>query len=274
MARTLISLLAAALVAGAAAAQEPRFRFAVGDGFATNVEQTTAVTETRPAEALTSSVKLTLTRRWAVRAVDAAGVATLDLTVSAMKQEITPATPAGQRVEAITVDSATPEGRAALKDVFNRVLMTVKLDPSGKLVSAEANGGMPTGRLDAELPFRLAWPAGPVAVNAPWTRPVTLTLDPPHGTGEKVELVQTCTLKGAKQGIWVVGVSIAPKAESRDPAVRLAVAPVLWAGEVDYDPATGRYAGCRLKVAREVDEFAGPGTKFRYESTLVETPAK
>ena len=277
MTRALLVLLA---TASAVSAQPTRFQFKAGDAFATSVEQSTTVTETRPAEGtkpaetLTSTAKLWLTRRWTVRAVDPAGVATLDLTLTAMKQEIAPAPVAGQKAETITIDSATPEGRAALKGALDQVVMTVKLDPGGKLLSAESPGGAPTGRVDAELPLRVVWPDAPVVAGTPWTRTITLTLDPPQGAGEKVELAQTYTLKGTSQGVWVIGVTTAPASESKDPAIRLAVAPVLWAGDVYFDPATGRYAGCRLEVKREVADFAGPGTAFRYESKLVEAAAK
>lgn len=278
--RTLFTSLA--LLAGAAAtpAQETRFRFAPGERFATEVEQATTVTETRaavgdkPAEVRTSSAKVSLTRQWAVRAVDAAGVATLDLSLGAMRQVIAPSARAGERVEAVTIDSATPEGRAALKGVLDRVVLTVRLQPSGRLVSAEAQGGAPTGRIDAELPLRVVWPATPVVPGATWVRAAKLTLDPPSGTGEVLELTQTYTFNGVRDGLWVVGVSTTPKVEPADGPARMAVATVAWEGEIDFDPALGRYAGCRLKVAREVEGFAGPGTKFRYESTLTETRAK
>ena len=273
-------ILAALTFTTAAPAQEPRFRFAVGDRFPTTVDQTTTVTETRPAdgkklaETLTSSVKIKLTRRWVVREVDAGGIATLDLTLSAMKQQIMPAAPPGEKVEPIGVDSATPEGQAALKGVLNQVMVTAKLDSTGHLLSAEGKNGASTGRLGAEPPFRLVWPTTPVTANVPWTRAATLTLDPPHGTGEKLELTQTFTLKGSRDGIWVVGLTTAPKVEPTDPAMKLAVAPVLWEGEIFYDPAAARVTGCKLQVMREVADFAGPGTKFRYESSLVETAVK
>lgn len=275
-----ILTLAALTLAAAASAQEPRFRFAIGDTFATAVEQTTSVTETRPAdgkkpaETLTSSVKVNLARRWTVREVDAAGVATLDLTLTALKQQIAPATRPGEKVEPIGVDSATPEGQATLKGVLNQVMLTAKLDATGNLLGAEAKNGAATGRLGAEPPFRLVWPTTPVAANVPWTRAAVLTLDPPHGTGERIELTQTFTLKGSRDGVWVVALATAPKAEPTDPALKLAVAPVLWEGEIFFDPAAGRVTGCKLKVTREVADFAGPGTKFRYESTLTETAAK
>ena len=278
--RPLVTLAAILTLATAGRAQEPRFRFAPGGVFATNVEQTTTVTETRPADAkraaetLVSSVKVNLARRWTVRAVDPAGVATLDLTLTAMKQQITPAARPGEKPETIGVDSATPEGAAALKGVLNQVMVTAKLDATGQLLSAEGKNGAATGRLGAEPPFRLVWPAAPVAANVPWTRPATLTLDPPHGTGEKLELAQTFTLKGSRDGVLVVGLTTAPKVEPTDPAMKLAVAPVLWEGEIFFDPAAGRVTGCNLKVVREVADFAGPGSKFRYESTLVETAAK
>lgn len=272
--------LVAALLCAPVTAEGPRFKFTPGETLTYSVEQTTTVTESTPAagsvpaETATSKLDLKLTRRWAVKAVDAAGVATLELTVTAMKQDMTRTAKPGAEPDKFGVDSSTPEGRKQLAPVMDKPVLVVKLDPTGALISADSPAGTGTGRVAAELPFRIVFPATVPGVNKPWTRPAVLTLDPPHGTGEKVALVQTCTLKGESAGHWVIGVTTAAKDEAKDPTAKLAVGPVLWAGDVFIDPAKGRYAGARLTVKREVEDAAGPGSKFVYESTYTEALAK
>ncbi len=265
-------------------AQAPvRFQFAPGRGPTYTVEQLTTVTETTLEEGTQKLVpaatvtRLNLTRRWDVTAVDPAGVATLDMVITVMKQTISRPGPRDRdgkpTVDRVVMDSATPEGQQQMAAFLDKPVVTVRLDPAGNLIDAKSASAASAERLRAELPFRVVFPAAPVPVGARWMREFTVKLDPPLGTGETHAATQTYTRRPDASGKTVVGIATALKAEPKDAADRVPLVPLLWEGEAYFDAAAGRYAGAKLSVKREVAGHAGPGTAFTYESTYTETPA-
>lgn len=277
MVRRCLAMLAV-LVAAPAFAQSPavvRFAWTQGQVLTYTVKQTTAVTETtleegtnKPATGTTKTA-LAITKRWEVKGVDAAGVATLEVSVTAMRQEIVrPGLP-----DSVVIDTATPEGQRQTAAFLNKPVVTVKVDATGRLVDAKSTVGS-AERLRAELPFRLTLPEQPPATGGSWGRPFTIVLEPPLGAGEKHDAVQTYTLKGENAGVLSVGVATALKAAPMDAAELPALVPLLWEGEILFDRANGRYAGARLSVKKEVANHQGEGTKFVYESEYVEELVK
>ena len=262
MRAALLALAAALALSQSAAAQ---YRFVAGETLVYDVRQTTTVEEAAPDEGSTevrtgmTVTKLELEKRWRVVAVDAAGVATLELTISRMKQEIArpgPLDKAGKpTVDRVTLDSATEEGRGAMP-FLGKPVQTVRVNAAGELVSP------PAGKKPPLPPFALVFPT----TSAPsWTRPLPATLEPPYGTGEVVELVQRFEALTPT----TVRLTTAPKDDKLD-AVNLAgVVSLLSGGELKFE--NGRYLGGTLKVDRTVERHAGPNSKLRYESTVVET---
>ncbi len=271
------------LVAGSAFAQAPaeplRFKWQAGQVLHYSVEQVTTVTETTLDETTNKPVtggtltRLNLTKRWDVKAIDPAGAATLELSIAAMRQEL--ARPGAidkdgkPTVIKTVVDSATPEGKLQMEAYLNKPVMTVKVDTLGRVIEATAPGGS-AERLKAELPFRLSFPdAAPVG--GTWDRTFTIKLDPPLGTGEKHEAIQTYATKPVKDGLAVFGVSTALKTPPKDPAEMPPLVPMLWTGDVYFEASTGRYIGARLAVKADVANHQGEGTKFVYESQYSES---
>jgi hypothetical protein len=274
---TILALLLTAAVASADTTM--RFRWKPGQVLTYSVQQTITVTETtiedgtnKPVTAATKTT-LALTRRWAVKAVDATGTATLEMAITAMRQEIVRPGPLDKdgkpTVDRTVLDSATDEGRQQMAAFLDKPVLTAKVDARGQLIEAKATAGS-TDRLQAELPFRLTLPEHPPATGGTWDRAFTIKLDPPHGTGETYDATQTYTLKGDSQGHAVVGVATALKAPPKDPAEMPGLVPLLWEGDVYFQKGTGRYSGARLTVKKEVANHQGEGTKFIYESQLTE----
>ena len=284
MFRRWIALAAGLLTAPSAFAETPvRFQWQPGQVLTYTVRQTTTVTETtleegtnKPATGVTTTT-LALTKRWAVKAVDPAGVATLEMSIARMRQEIVrpgPADKAGQPTADRTVlDTATPEGAQQAAQYLDKPIVTAKVDALGRVVEATAAAGS-ADRLRAELSFRLALPESRPAAGGTWDRPFVIKLDPPLGTGETYDAAQTYTLKGEADGVLTVGVATALTAAPKDPAEMPALVPLLWAGEAYFDRAGGRYAGAKLAVKQEVAGHQGEGTKFVYESQYTEELAK
>ncbi len=255
----------------AAAPAAPRFKWEPGKVHTYRVVQTTVVQETtldektnKPAtgEAKTS---LTLVRKWTVGEVDKLGVATLEMSITEMKSEFR------QSDGAVTItDSSKPEDAKAMAAFLNKPIVTVRIDPQGKLVEVKEAKGGTAARLHAELPFRLVLPDAAPAANATWDRPFAVKLDPPHGTGESYDFTQKYTSKGEKDGLLIVGVETALKAPPKSVGEQVPLVPMLWTGDVYFNVAAGKYHASRLKAKAELVNHQGEGTKFVYESTYSE----
>jgi hypothetical protein len=262
----------------AADGDKVRFAFAPGQSFGYRVLQTTTVTETTldeqtKAPVLTTTVtKLSSTKTWAVTDAPAGGGATLQLTITAMKQEVTQ-TVGDKKPVAQVLDSANPDDAKAMT-FLNRPVLTVTLDATGAVVAAKSDSPNAADRLKAELPFRVTLPDALPAVNGTWERAFELKLPPPLGTGEKFDATQTYTYRGAKEAFAVIGMTTALKDPPADLALMPGVVPMLWEGDVFVNTKTGRYQGAKLKVTKEVANHQGEGTKFGYRSEYTEAAEK
>lgn len=256
-----------------ASAEPPRFAWAVGDVHAFQVEQTTLVEETagdRGTSATTT--KLTLKKTWSVTAVEQGGAATLVLKIEAYRQELTRPVPGRDGKlddETIIIDSATPEGAQAVADYLNKPILTAKVDARGRVLEV-TNAVGDAGRLKAELPFRIELPESDLKVGDSWERGFAIVLEPPHGTGERHDAVQTCTLKSLEAGKAKYALETTLKSPPRPLADLQPLLPWLWKGTVTIDTATGRFDGADLGIEHVAENHAGPGTRFLFKCSLRE----
>lgn len=281
MLRTLLAVLILGIPASAA---EPlRFKWKAGEQHAYSVSHSTTINETAPLveggapETTTRVTKLTLAKRWDVKDVDAAGNATLALTITAMKQEIVRSVidKSGKLAnETIVMDSASPDGAKEMAAFLNKPILTAKVDARGGVTEAKsANGDSAANRLQAELPFRVLLPEAAVEPNAKWERAFAVKLDPPLGTGESYDAKQSCTLRALKDGYAIVGIVTEFKNPPAAAADLQPLLPWLWEGDVFVQVETGRYAGAKLTAKKSIANHQGAGTKFVFESEYTEAAA-
>ncbi|HEY2785515.1 MAG TPA: hypothetical protein VGJ05_11130 [Fimbriiglobus sp.] len=258
-----------------------RFAWKPGQTLSFVVNQTTTVAETLAGESedkpttSTTATKLTLTRTWTVKDVDAAGSATLDMAITAFRQETTRTASGtgGKPAPADVLDSANPADRAKLP-FLGKTMVTTKVDARGQVADVKSEAGdAAAARLKAELPFRVVLPAEAVAVGAKWDRPFAVKLDPPQGTGETYEFTQSATFRGVNQGYAVIALTTALKAAPKSSGELLPLIPSLWEGDVFVNLQTGSYAGAKLTVKKEIPNHLGVGSKFVYTSEYTEAVA-
>jgi hypothetical protein len=249
-----------------------RFKWQPNQVLAYKVTQQTAVRETtldeKTEKPVTTEARTTvsLVRKWTVKAVDANGVGTLEMTITEMKNEF-------RRPDGTTLvrDSANPEHAKEMAEYLNVPVVTVKVDSQGRLLEVKESKAGSGSRLHAELPFRLTLPDGDAATaGLKWDRTFTFKLDPPLGTGESHEFSQKYTSAGVKDGLLTVSVATELKAPPKALAERVPLVPMLWEGQVYFNAAAGKYHAARLKVKAELPNHQGEGTKFEYESTYTE----
>ena len=267
-----VALLAFALVAPAQPAQPPlRFAWKADQTHTYKVTQQTVVRETTLDEktdkpvTTESRTSLTLVKKWHVKSVDANGVATLEMTITEMKNEIR--RPDGT---SLVRDSANPDDAREMAAYLNVPVVVVRVDPQGRIVEVKETKAGPAARLHAELPFRMTLPDATPAAAQAWDRTFTMKLDPPLGTGESYEFVQKYTSRGVKDGLLSATVETTLKAPPKALAERVPLVPMLWTGEVYFNAVAGKYHAARLKVKAELPNHQGEGTKFEYESAYNE----
>jgi hypothetical protein len=264
-------VLAAAALAQPPAAAPPRFRWEAGKAHAYRVVQHTVVQETvldeKTSKPVTGEARtaLSLVRKWAVKDVDKAGVATLEMTITELRREFRQS----DGTETVT-DSARPEDAKAMEAYLNKPIVVLRIDAQGRIAEVKEAKGSSAARLNAELPFRLVLPDGAPEANKTWDRPFALKLDPPLGAGESYDFTQKYTSKGEKDGLLVVGVETTLKAPPKAVGEQVPLVPMLWTGDVYFNTAQGKYHAARLKAKSELANYQGEGTKYLYESTYAE----
>ena len=208
-----------------------------------------------------------MTRRWLVTSVDTAGVATLQLTISALYQERT--TPSGDvlKYDSANPDKSTPQLAAALSGFVNTPLATIRVDAKGQVVEVKTSKS-PAHIYENELPFLGELPPVPFAPAVTWHRAYKITLGPPLGTGEKYDAVQRYTCKAvsadAATVAFITDLKTAPKAA----ADAVPLWQMLPAGELVWDLKNGRLHSAKLTIDKELKGHQGEGSCCKFQSTL------
>ena len=205
-----VSMFAVLLATSAASAQgEPwRFHWRTGQTLNYSVEHATAIEEVVESQTTTTRSKVQNTKHWLVLEIDSQGIATLQLTLKALRMEMT--TPNG---EVMTFDSASPEqGNAALRTQMEKYLgqplAIIRVDPRGQVIEVKECKFGPASRFESEPPFAVVLPE---VAGASWERSYKLTLEPPRGTGEKYDAVQNYTSRTEAAGMATIAISTAPQ---------------------------------------------------------------
>ena len=279
MARLLASLVVCTAL-GATVAQPPanaplRFKWQVGQVQTYKVTQQTVIQETTLDEKTEKPVvgeartNLTLTRKWTVKDVDTQGVATLEMQITAVRNEF-------KKPDGSTDlrDSANPEQAKEMAEYLNKPVVVIRVDSQGKLVEVKEAKTGSAARLNAELPFRFLLPdAGPTTGQG-WERAFAFKVDPPAGTGESYDFVQKYSCKDVKDGLATIGVQTALKAAPKTTGEQVPLVPMLWTGEVYFNVVAGKYHAARLTAKAELMHHLGEGTKFVYQSVYSEDAAE
>lgn len=265
-------LVALVLFGSVASAEPPRFRFTKGETLAYHLVQTTNVTDTVPDEktnkpvVTTVATKVDLVRHWKVVDVDAKGVATVEMSIASMRWE----RKAG--AEEDVFDSSKPDdlNKSEMAKHVGPVLAVLRIDPQGKVVEVKESKVGPASRFVTELPFKLALPDAEPKVGDSWDRAYTVQLDPPLGTGEKYAATQKYAALEPKGGFLTVAVTTQVKDPPAQVADQIPLLPLTLEGTLFFHAESGRYAGARCRLERELKNHRGEGSSYKFASTYVE----
>jgi hypothetical protein len=245
-------------------------RWQNGQSLVYKVEQTTEATDVKDEDKVVIKTHLNLTKRWQVTAVDAQGIATLQLSLSALRHELT-----NTKGETLTFDSANPDKsdpqlREQMSRYVNQTLAVLRVDGYGRVVEVKESKFGPASRFECELPFVGVIPPAPLKAGQQWDRAFKITVEPPQGAGEKYDAVQHYTCKASENNAVTIAVATELKSQPEASANRVPLIQKLPEGEIVFDYQAGRLKSATLKVDKELMNHEGEGTAYHYTSSYSE----
>jgi hypothetical protein len=253
-------------------AQTPawRFHWHVGQELIYRVEHTSSAADVTRSGTSETTTKLNLTKRWQVLAVDHAGIATLQLSLDALRLE----TSIPNR-DALLFDSAHPEKgdphlRAELARFVGQPLAVLCVDGQGRVIEVKESKHGPASRFESEPPFVINLPAEGPASGQSWERPYRITLEPPQGTGEKYDALQSYTCRSIAGGVATIAMTTALKTMPESLLDRVPLLQMQPEGEVVFDTREGRMIRASLRIEKELKGHQGEGSSYRFQSTYTE----
>lgn len=266
-----LAVCAGLALASTGLAQAPcRFQWQAGQVLTYHVEETTAKTEVIEGEKIETTTKMVNDKRWQILAVDAAGVATLQLSLTALHFDLT--TPNGEKLlfDSADVAKSHPQLREQMSKYVNVPLAVLRVDSQGRLVEVKESKNGHASRYESQLPFILTLPDAAVQPGQAWQRSYAITLEPPEGTGEKFEAVQTYTCKTVQGAVATVGLTTALRTQPKTAAEQEPLLQFQPEGEVQFEVQSGRLQSVRMGVNKELKGHQGDGSVYRFQSTYVE----
>jgi hypothetical protein len=265
-----LAVALALLAAGSPAlAQEAaRLRWQPGQVLLYKIRHTTLAAEQKDDVKNETRSTLEVTRRWQVLGVDPAGVATLQMSLTALMQERT--TPGGEvlRYDSANLEKSTPQLKEVFARFVNQPLVVLRVDGLGKVAEVKKSEFGAASSFENELPFVAVLPAGGLKAGQTWERAFQITLAPPVGTGEKYDAVQRYTCKAIKDGRATLSLTTELKSPPKVPADAIPLWQMLPQGEAVFDLSNGRLESATLKIDKELKGHQGENSVCRFQSTF------
>jgi hypothetical protein len=253
-----------------------RFRWQTGQVLTYRVEQQTQAAEVTSEGKSETKTKLTLSKRWQVQSVDAAGVATLQHSVVALRMET--ATPGGETIvfDSADLDRSDARLREQMSKYVGVPIATLRVNALGKVIEVKESKFGPASRFEAEPPFLVVLPDAAVKQGQRWERAYQITQEPPQGTGEKYDAAQACTCTKVDAAELWVALTTVLKTQPMSLGDRVPLLQMQPEGTIVFDVKNGRLHWARLKVEKELKGHAGEGSSYSFTSTYTEqfVPAK
>jgi hypothetical protein len=272
MTRFILPVLTGLIVLAPAQAQAPALKFSwqKGQVLVYKVAHDSTVTDTAGQNKAETRTRLNLTKRWQVIDVESNGVATLQLTMPAMRFETT--TPKGDKLlfDSADLPNSSPELRDVMSKFLNETLAVIRVDASGRVLELKESKQGGPNRFEVAPPFVAIVPQQSVQVGNFWDRNYNITLDPPQGTGEKFPATQHYVCKQSTPTAVVLQITTALKKEPEAVANRIPLLQSLPEGEVVFDPQTGRMRSAKMTIDKLLNGYQGEDSSYRFQSSYSE----
>lgn len=255
----------------ASAQAQVRFGWQAGTTLHYRFEHATLVNEQVGDNSVTSSTKLAGNKRWQVQDVSPQGIATLQMSMTSLRYEIKTSSGDTLVFDSAQPDQSSPELREQLGKYVNTPVVILKIDMQGKVVEVTKSSFGSASGFEAQPPFLVTLPTNGLQAGQTWQRQYALTLEPPHGTGEKVPAEQKYACKSIDGGRATITLTTALVKPPESVADRVPLLQWLPEGEVLFDVRTGWPVSGRLRVSQELKGHQGEGSVYKFQSSYSET---
>ena len=243
------------------------FRWHKGDVFTYKIKHVTTVTEVVGKDTSASHSDLELVKRWQVADLDNQGIATLDMKLTAMRNE--QKRPGGESLlfDSQNLDKSTPALREQMGKFIGQTLAVIRVNGLGRVVEVKQGSA---ARYEAEPPFVVVFPVAKAAAGQAWLRKYKLVMDPPLGTGEKYDAEQRYECKNIKGNLATLGVTTIFKAMPEGVRERLPLLQKDVQGELQFDLKMGRLVVTVLSIDKTIENHQGKDSSYRFQSKYTE----
>ncbi|GBD36361.1 hypothetical protein HRbin36_01484 [bacterium HR36] len=266
----LFSLVGVSILARGYAQENPRFRFQPGEVLQYRVQQTTKVMHTLAGETSVLESSTELVKRWEIQEVGADGTVVMQLTIPQIK--LTQKLPTGQSVhyDSTKPDDSHPALKQQMEQFLGKPTVRLKIDARGNVLQAQPLVTVSVGHFASEPPFAVVLPPEPWKTQLRWTRPYSLVLEPPLGTGDEYQAEQQLELRALNERqaeiTWVTHVKGAPTTATE----RIPLLQKLTRGVAVFDLTTHRVTLIRMQAGGAVEGHEGPNSKYEFVSEYIE----
>jgi hypothetical protein len=246
-----------------------KFRWQPGQILSYRVEHITSASEMVGGQTSDSKTRLKLEKQWKVLEVDPVGVATLQLSLVALRLETVAGT--GKLLfDSADPSKSDPDLRSELQKYVGQPIALLRIDARGRVMEVKECKHGPASRWECELPFIVMLPDAGPRPGQTWERRYKITLEPPQGTGEKYDAVQKYDCKAAGAGTVSIRLTTILKSMPQNQLDRVPLLQLQPEGEVVFDLENGRLARAVLHIKKEMTGQQGEGSSYRFESSYTE----
>ena len=266
----LASMAVLALSAAAPAQAVGQFRWQQGQVLTYQVEHNTRATDIVGDSKSESKTKLNLTKRWQVLDTDAAGVATLQLSLLALRLEV--GTPSGGILlfDSGNPDRSDPHLREDLEKFVGEPLAVLRIDTRGRVIEVKQTKQGSASKYEIEPPFVITLADEGLKAGQEWERAYKITLEPPQGTGDKYDAVQKYVCKSVSDNQATIAFSSTLKSMPESVLDRVPLLQLQPEGEVVFDLQRGRLQSAGLRIEKDLTGHQGTGSSYKFLSTYTE----
>jgi hypothetical protein len=249
------------------------YRFTPGEVLRTKVVHLAKVDTKIKGTAQSTTSRTISTRAWRIREVDADGNITFDNVVEKLEMWNSVEGREESHYDSET-DRSPPAEFTAVAASVGKVLATIKIDPSGRILSRQnAQQQYNPGIGDITVPLPPA-DKQPIKPGVTWSIADELRLPVEGGTMKKIQTQQQYKLEKVEAGVATINVTTQVLTPVNDPKLQSQIVQRLQNGTIKFDVDSGRLLHKQFDIDQEVFGFSGPESHMQYLARFTEESVK
>jgi len=242
------------------------YRFTAGETIHWRVKHLSTTEATIQGRTETTRARTLSTKVWQVQSVDAEGNITLVHSVADVDMWQKISDQPEVRFSSQT-DATPPAPYMHVAQLVNKPIATVKMTPSGKILSRE---GAPTqvnlGLGDIAMPL----PAEPVKIGQRWQTSGDITVRRADNTKKRIKTRMVYTLKSVKTGVATIELKTEVVTPVSDPQIHSQLVQRITNGSIRFDLDAGRILSREINWDETVVGFKGHDSMMKYLARFTE----